>query len=172
MDDLQRLEQQERESVVAVEKSETQVTELETKKQREARLLQRSRDEQQTLTPRQTILKHDVELDSIYSVLKFGLVLMIQFVLKEYLGNSPMEPKKFLERIAPLPARLQVMPNYEIVTFADNPRDPEIMNLLRKHCESFNARQLRMRSGRILRIGVDPELPQRRARPRWAKSRD
>ena len=127
--------------------------------QRQQDQLERHQDEQATIESRRRIFKHDVELDSIFSVLKVGLVLAITFVLKEYLGGARMEALTFLERLATLPARLRVLPHLEILTFEYNHRDPDVMALLTAHCDAINARGLKTRSGRTLRIHVDPVPP-------------
>lgn len=127
------------------------------------------REHQETLESRRQIFRHDVELDSLFAVLKVGLVLLLTFVLKEYLGDARMEPATLLERLATLPGRLRIMPEVEIVTFDYNTRDPEVMALLAAHCEAINARRLRMRSGRVLRIAVDPAPAPRRPPPPGAR---
>lgn len=121
--------------------------------------LERHRDEQATIESRRRIFKHDIELDSIFSVLKVGLVLVITFVLKEYLGGARMEALTFLERVATLPARLRLLPQFEILTFEYNHRDPDVMALLTAQCDTINARGLKTRSGRTLQIHVDPAPP-------------
>jgi transposase len=122
-------------------------------------------EKRQELESRRRIFKHDVELDSLFGVLKVGLVLLVTYVLKEYLGDARMEPVTFLERLATLPARLRMTPELEIVTFDYNHRDPDVMAILAEHCEAINARQLRTRSGRLLRIQVDPPPTPRRPSP-------
>ena len=124
----------------------------------------------ETLDSRRQIFRHDVELDSVFAVLKVGLVLLVSFVLKEYLGDARMEPVTFLERLATLPGRLRTLPELEIVTFDYNERDPEVMALLAAHREAINARRLRTRSGRVLRIEVDPAPPPHRPPPAPARS--
>lgn len=120
---------------------------------------------QEKLESRKKIFAHDVELDSIFSLLKVGLVLMITYVLKEYFGNACMDALTFLERLATLPARLRITPDLEIVTFEYNRRDPDMMALLEKYCESINKRGLRTRSKRKLRIQIDPAPKPDRAPP-------
>jgi len=122
-------------------------------------------EKREALESRRRIFKHDVELDSLFSVLKVGMVLLVTYVLKEYLGDARMEPVTFLERLATLPARLRMTPGLEIVTFEYNHRDPDVMAILAEHCETINARQLRTRSGRVLRIQVDPPPPPKRPPP-------
>ncbi len=118
--------------------------------------LDKYQEKEKKLESRRKIFAHDVELDSLFSLLKVGLVLMITYVLREYLGNACMDALTFLDRLATLPARLLVTPNLEIVTFEYNRRDPDVMALLEKFCESINSRGLRTRSNRKLRIQVDP----------------
>ena len=132
---------------------------------RQQRLLKQQQERMAALDSRRRILCHDVELDSIFSVLKVGLVLTIMFVLKHYFGDARMQPITFLERLATLPARLRVLPDLEILTFAYNQRDPDVMALLIQHCDAINARALRTRSGRTLRIRIDPAPPPARPPP-------
>lgn len=114
------------------------------------------------LQSRRRIFKHDVELDSLFSVMKVGLVLLVTYVLKEYLGDARMEPATFIDRVATLPARLRTTPELEILTFEYNRRDPDVMAVLAEQCEAINARRLPLRSGRVLRVHVDPPpLPRR-----------
>ncbi len=126
---------------------------------------------EEELNSRRRIFKHDVELDSIFSVMKVGIVLLITYVLKEYFGNARMGPITFLERVATLPARLHYTPELEILTFEYNRRDPDIMAILIEECEAINIRQLKMRSGRILRIKVDPAPPPRIPPPKNRRTR-
>jgi len=117
------------------------------------------------LQERQQIYRHDVELDALFGVLKVGLVFLVTYLLKEYFGDARMAPVTFLERLATLSARRILTPQYESVTFEYNRRDPEMMGLLLSHADGINARNLRLRSGRILRIQVDPAPPPSRPPP-------
>ena len=71
----------------------------------------------------------------IFGVLKAALVQTIQYVLKEYFNNSRMDPITFLQRVVTLLARLRVLPDLEILTFAHNSRDPDVMDLLKQRCD-------------------------------------
>lgn len=163
---LQGLATSEKDMARQVAKQTLLVTRTEKKAQlvssqleRQQEQLERHQDEQATIESRRRIFKHDVELDSIFSVLKVGLVLAITFVLKEYLGGARMEALTFLDRVATLPARLRLLPQLEILTFEYNHRDPDVMALLTAHCDAINTRGLKTRSGRTLRIHVDPAPP-------------
>jgi hypothetical protein len=148
--------QQVRKLTVAVSKGENKTARLSAQLERRRQQLEQHRARQASLQSRRQIFQHDVELDSIFGVLKVGLVLTIMFVLKEYFGDARMEAVTFLERLATLPARLRIMPELEVLTFEYNRRDPDVMALLAQHCDAINARGLRTRSGRTLRICIDP----------------
>jgi len=151
---------------------EEKVKKLDSQVERCERKQQQQRDRSETLQSRAEIVQHDVELDSLFGVLKWGLVLVLQWVLREYFKNTTMDVVTFLQRVLTLPARQRIMPEVEIVTFAYNDRDPEVMRFLERHCDSINARKLRMRSGRVLRVCVDPAPATIRPPPKWSKSSD
>jgi hypothetical protein len=164
--------QESNKQALAVARCDKKTEQLNAQLERQKEQLNQYQARQATLESRRRIFRHDVELDSIFSVLKVGLVLAITFVLKEYLGGACMQPVTFLERVATLPARLRVLPKLEILTFEYNPRDPDVMALLAEHSESINARALRTRSGRTLRVQVDPAPPPTRPPTGRAKTMD
>jgi hypothetical protein len=136
--------------------------------QAKARHEQRRQKQQQhmdrfsELEPRQQIFRHDVELDSLFGLLQVIVVFLVGYLCKEFFHDARMEPVTFLERLFTLPARRSLTPQYEIITFEYNQRDPEVMALLASHREAVNARALHLRNGRILRIDIDPApLPSR-----------
>lgn len=149
----------------AIAQSDKKVARQAAQLERAQLLLEKQRERKALLESRRQIFHHDVELDSLFSALKFGLVLTIQFVLKTYFDNATMAPLTFLERVATLPARMRTLPNLQIVTFAYNQRDPEVMALLTQYCDAINARALRTRTGHVLRIAVDPAPPPLRPPP-------
>jgi len=163
-------DQQVRKLTLDVSRADRKTAELSAQLERKRQQLEQYQERQTLLDSRRRIFKHDVELDSIFSVLKVGLVLTIMFVLKEYLGDARMEALTFLERVATLPARLRLLPQVELLTFVYNERDPDVMALLTQHCEAINARALRTRSGRTLRVQVDPAPRPSRPPPARTKS--
>ncbi len=158
-------EQEVKKRTKIVSRASRETATLNTQIERQQKQIERHQERQAALNSRRSIFKHDVELDSIFSVLKVGLVLTITCVLKEYLGNAHMDAVTFLERVATLPARLRILPKLELLTFSYNQRDPDVMALLAQHCEEINARSLLTRSGRTLRICVDPAPPPTRPPP-------
>jgi transposase len=114
-----------------------------------------NRDKQYDLETKLEILAHDVELDSLFNVLKVGFTLLITYVLRKMLDNARMVPATFLDRIANLPAWQRVTDTHEFITFKWNSRDPRTMALLAAQCDSINAMQLPTRGGCILHIAVE-----------------
>jgi hypothetical protein len=171
--------QEQRKLAAGLRARDTACRRAEQQRERVAARLQRTKEQlaeqratRETLASRRQIFQHDVELDSLFALLKFGLALVVTFVLKAYLGDARMEVVTFLERVATLPARLRRTPELEMVTFEYNARDPDVMALLATHCDALNARRLRTRDGLILRFAVDaapeprrPPPPHRRVNP-------
>ena len=147
-----------------VSKQRTKLKEAEGRVHRTQKKLEIWQQRQHILQSRRRIFAHDVELDSLFSLLKVGLTLLVTYVLKEYLGDARMEVSTFLERMATLPASIRTTPQMEIVTFEYNRRDPEVMGLLQAHCAAINERGLHLRNGRTLKIAVE-EAPKRRRPP-------
>jgi hypothetical protein len=127
--------------------------------------LAKNEKREKELEGRQKIFKHDVELDSLFTLLEVNLVLLVNYVLREFFGQVAMDPATFLDRVATLPARLHRTPQLEIVTFFYNHRDPEVMALLAERAPAINRAGLRLRSGLILRVEVDPPPPPPRPPP-------
>lgn len=137
------------------QKTREQIDKAQALAQRTEDRLAVNRDTQDDLTTRREILAHDVELDSIFNVLKVGLTLLITYVLRKMLDNARMAPATFLDRIANLPAWQRVTDTHEFITFKWNRRDPKTMALLVAQCDTINAMQLRTRGGGILHIAVE-----------------
>jgi len=179
---MRRLWKERRELSEKVEKEEKALAKRRSKWERDEKAIEAKRERRgknnermEKLESRRKIFQHDVELDSIFSVLKVGLVMLVTYVLNEYLGGARMEPTTFLTRIATLPARLRRTPHVDILTFEYNTRDPDAMALLSANCEAINARKLRSEGDRILRVQVAPApvgTPRPRSRTQWSKMND
>ena len=161
--------QEQRKLAANLRARDTACRRAEQQRERVAARLQRTKEQlaeqratEATLASWRQIFQHDVELDALFALLKFGLALVVTFVLKTYLGDARIDVVTFLERVATLPARLRRTPELEMVTFDYNARDPDVMALLATHCEALNARRLRTREGLILRFAVDPAPAPRR----------
>jgi hypothetical protein len=110
------------------------------------------------LEPQRTIRQLDVAQDSVLTAMKLTLLLLISFVLREYLPTMRMTPHTFISRIFSLPGRKEVTPDEERIVFYENPRDPEVNAALTEAGRLINSRHLR-RNGRLLRYAVEPGSP-------------
>jgi hypothetical protein len=127
--------------------------------------LQANADRQAEIEGQRHIFAHDVELDSLLSLCKVGLVLLVIFVLKEYLAAARMAVDTFLDRVANLPGELRATPDLEILTLDYNERDPEVMGFLASHLDAINAKRLTLRSGKVLRLQIAKPPPRPPGRP-------
>ncbi len=142
-----------------------EIIDLQQKSERAKEKIQTKTAQVERLEKQTKVFRHDTELDSLFTLLKVGLSLLITFVLREFMDGAVMDIDTFLKRVATLPARRRLLPNIEIVTFDYNTRDPEVMTLLASACNTINKRALRTRNGRNLRIAVDPAPPPTRPPP-------
>ena len=136
-------------------KTREQIDKTQALAQRTEDRLDAYRDQKYDLAAKREILAHDVELDSLFNLLKVGLTLLITYVLRKMFDNARMVPATFLDRIANLPAWQRVTDTHEFLTFKWNSRDPKTMALLAAQCDTINAMQLRTRGGGILHITVE-----------------
>lgn len=106
------------------------------------------------LEPQQTIRQLDVAQDSVLTATKLTLLLLISFVLREYLPGMRMTPHTFISRVFSVRGRKEVSLDEERIVFYENPRDPEVNTALVEACRHLNSRHLR-RKGRLLRYSTE-----------------
>jgi hypothetical protein len=112
-------------------------------------------DRQRRLEPQRTIRQLDTTQDTILTAAKLTALLLISFVLREYLTAMPMTPQTFVQRVLSIRGRKETSPDAERVVFYENPRDPQINDALRAACERLNRRKLQ-RDDRRLSFAVEP----------------
>ncbi|MHC5062179.1 MAG: hypothetical protein ACYTFK_14035, partial [Planctomycetota bacterium] len=149
----------------ALERNQKKATEQDETLTKLHQQIDKSRRRIEELEKNRKIFVHDVEQDSLFNLFNVLFVVLIQLVIKELLGDAAMDPNTFIKRVATLPARSRKTSHLQIVTFEYNCRDPEIMRLLESRCEPINAMKLKTRSGKILRLRVDPP-PEEEIKPR------
>ena len=113
---------------------------------------QKSRETQ--LVPRQQIRQIDVALDTILTSAKLTCLLLISFVLREYLPTISLTPQTFASRVFSVRGRRELRAQEESVIFYANPRDPEITGAIEAACTRLNDRKLE-RDGRKIRYYVE-----------------
>ncbi len=127
----------------ALEKSRAETAELKAS-------LEKIAKRRAKLQPQRTIRELDVELDRILTATKLTALLLVTFVIREYLPSFPMTPQTFISRVLSIRGRRELRAEKEVVTFYENPRDPEVNEALRDACARLNRRQLQ-RDGRSVR---------------------
>lgn len=102
--------------------------------------------------PRQ-IYQRDTGRDNITTCLKFTVLMLIEYVLKEYFGGLKMEWRRFIEELMPLPVTRLTSKSRVLYQIHANPRQEQRMAQLRLACEEINHRNLH-RVGRAIRFEV------------------
>ena len=120
------------------------------------------------LEPLRKIRQLDVAQDMILTATKLTAMQLIGFACREYLAARPMTAQTFLEHVLPVKGRREIGSDEEVVVFHENPRNPEINELLRDACTRLNARKL-SRDGRQLRYVV--ETPEETRESNFGRSR-
>ena len=110
----------------------------------------------QTL-PREIYVR-DTTRDGIVTAMKLTVFMLIEFVLKEYLGGLRMEARSFIEALVPLPAT--VIETRTTITWRlhQNPRNPSLTSRLAEACAEVTRRELRI-GKRRLRMELAPAPP-------------
>ena len=104
----------------------------------------------------------DAALDSVLTATKLAAMMLITFVLREYLTVDAMNPQTFASRVMTVRGRKEIRAEEERVFFYENPRDPETTQALKVACRELNRRKLQ-RGGRLLIYETSP--PSERDRP-------
>jgi hypothetical protein len=102
------------------------------------------------------IYARDPTRDNVMTCLKLNVLLLLQFVLKEYFGDLGMEWRSFIEQFVLLPVTVRTSRRRVVYQIQANSRQPQRMAQLRSACAEVNRRQLH-RAERLLRFEVvDP----------------
>lgn len=97
---------------------------------------------QQETMPRE-IFARDPGRDNIMTCLKLNMLMLVEFVLKEYFGGPRMELRTFIELLVALPVTVRRTPTRIRYQIHPNPRRPDFNVRLRHACEVINQRRLR-----------------------------
>jgi hypothetical protein len=110
--------------------------------------------ERDKLQARTEIVEADVTQDTLFTVMKLTLGMLIHFIAVEYFAHRPIEWATFLARIATLPGRRETTADCITVYIYGNRRDIELMRALHGACCNINKRQL-TKDGKRLRYAVE-----------------
>jgi hypothetical protein len=114
------------------------------------RSLDAARKEQQRLstTPREIYVR-DTTRDSIATCSKLTVLMLLEYVLKEYFTGLRLEARTFIERFVHLPVTIRESKTEVIYEISDNPRSPEDTARLRAACAEVRRRKLRVGGRRL-----------------------
>lgn len=114
----------------------------------------KTRGEWSRLQHKMTVYRLDVELDQIMTYFRASLAHLCAYFLKTFLGGAPMELEMLFFRINRLQARVEESRNVRNVSLTANPKDSEMMGLLRPAIEKLNAAAIRGPRGRVYHFAL------------------
>lgn len=117
--------------------------------QAEARLVAAKAKKARLDTMPTTIYQRDTTRDSVMTCLKFNLCMLVEFVLREYLGSAATEWRNFIEQFVELPVTVRTTNTRRCFEIHANPRQPQKMAQLADAIQEINARKIRQ-DGRLL----------------------
>ena len=122
-------------------------------RQAEKRLIAAEKEKARLATTPREIFVRDTTRDSIVTCMKLTVLMLIEFVLKEYFGGARMEVRTFIEEYVHLPVTVRCRARDVIYQFESNRRDPTQAERLRAACDEVTRRGI-VRGGRRLRFEV------------------
>jgi len=146
------------ETKVQSEAAKTAIKHSEKAKKSAQTALDKAKQEHQDLKtkPRQ-IYQRDTTRESIVTVCTLTVMMLIEYVLKEYFGGLRMEFRTFIEHFVNTPTTVRTTYRKVLYQFEVNPRNPERNEQLREACRELSSRRIR-RNGRLLAFEVvDPD---------------
>ena len=138
----------------ALHRAEVQEAKNEKRRPTIVAKLEKITEETKKLGSKKLIRQLDVALDTVLTAMKLTTCFLISFVLREYFASMPMTTATFLARVLSTRGRREVGAGEELIVFYENPRDPEVSQVLIEACAHLNKRGLQ-REGRRLRYEVE-----------------
>ena len=106
--------------------------------------------QRQSTKPREIYVR-DTTRDGIVTAAKMTTLMLMEYVLREYFGNLPMEARTFIESLVNLPVAIRRTETETVYEIQDNPRSPQMMSRLRAACAEVSRRKIAL-NGRTLRF--------------------
>jgi len=122
------------------------------------RLEEVKKDKERLATMPREIYARDPTRDNIMTCLKMTMLMLLEFVLKEYFGGLRMEIRTFIEELLALPVTVCRSKQQVIYRIQGNPRSPELTERLRVACQEVTRRRIQA-GGRRLRLEVAGPAP-------------
>lgn len=124
----------------------------------ERALSQAQQQQQRLATMPREIYVRDTTRDGIVTCVKLTVLMLIEFVLKEYFAGLRMEPRTFIEHFVLTPVTIRETRQERIYELQANPRSPENTERLRDACREVTRRGL-LAGGKRLRFDVVGQEP-------------
>ncbi|MCP4654602.1 MAG: hypothetical protein GY856_04180 [bacterium] len=102
------------------------------------------------------IYARDTGRDSIMTCLKMSVLMLIEYVLKEYFGGLRMEWRTFIDQLVALPVTVRTTRHIRRYQIHANPRQPTRMDELRAACAEVTRRRIPVDDRRLVFEVVDP----------------
>lgn len=107
-----------------------------------------------TSTPREIYVR-DTTRDSIATLAKMTVLMLLEFVLKEYLGGVRMEPRSFIEAFMYLPVTIRETEQEIVHELHVNQRSSRQAELVRHAAAEISRRELRRGKKRLKFVAVE-----------------
>ncbi|MBN2798685.1 MAG: transposase [Deltaproteobacteria bacterium] len=124
----------------------------------ERALIKAQQEQQRLATMPREIYARDTTRDGIVTCAKLTVLMLLEFVLKEYFGNLRMEPRTFIELFVATPVTIRETRQERTYELQANPRSPANTQRLRDACAEVTRRQLRVGDKRLRFVVVGPEV--------------
>ncbi len=82
------------------------------------------------------------------------VLMLLEFVLKEYFGGLRMEPRTFIEAFVHVPVTVRESQREIVYELHENMRSPQQSELLRQACAEITRRELRRGKKRLRFVAV------------------
>lgn len=113
----------------------------------------RNQQDRQHLETRTEIYQTDTELDQVFSVLKLGFALLVQFLIHRFFDGMRIDLMTFVNQIFLVPGVRIRTDTTETLRFQAHRRNPKMMLDLEAACERVNALR-HVHDGRVIRMEV------------------
>jgi hypothetical protein len=104
--------------------------------------------------PREIYVR-DTTRDGIVTCAKLTVLMLIEYVLKEYFGGLRMEPRTFIELFVAVPVTIRETRREVMYEFRANPRSPINTQRLRDACAEVDGRKIRADGKRMRFVVVE-----------------
>jgi hypothetical protein len=115
-----------------------------------------SKEYEELKTVPRLIYTRDTTRENIVTVFSLSVMLLIEFVLREYFGKIKMELRTFIEYFLYAPTKVRTSAHRIVYQLEANPRNLKRTEQLRRACQEVTRRELRKDGKLVVFEVVDP----------------